>query len=181
MKLFILRMKVSCVIFVTKMPNQNVLSLSKRGLTLKVLSKLLYAIADNNDTTEELKLLHQKVLNESLSLNELASDSENDTFRIEEIPWERLLDAITNTNPTLKVFINLNKFSAHEIRYMCALICGLSGKEYELITGFKSQYNLSWSIRHKLGIPSKTTNLRNYLQKLSDCGSHESLKGNVQK
>lgn len=163
------------------MPSQNVLSLSKRELALKVLSKLLYAIADNKGDYEELKILHQKILNESISLNESSSHSENDTFRIEEIPWERLLNAITNTNPTLKVFINLNKFSAHEIRYMCALICGLSGKEYELITGFKSQYNLSWSIRHKLGIPSKTTNLRNYLKKLSDCGLHESLKGIAQK
>ena len=181
MKLFILRMKVPCAIFVIKMPYQNVLSLSKRGLALKVLSKLLYAIADNKGNYEELKILHQKILNDSLSLNELASDSGNDTFRIEEIPWERLLDAITNTNPTLKVFINLNQFSAHEIRYMCALICGLSGKEYELITGFKSQYNLCWSLRHTLGIPSKTTNLRNYLQKLSDCGLHESLKGIAQK
>lgn len=163
------------------MPYQNVLSLSKRGLALKVLSKLLYAIADNNDANEELKFLHQKVLNETLSLNELASDSENDRFRIEEIPWERLLDAITNTTPTLKAFISLNKFSTHEIRYMCALICGLSGKEYELITGFKSQYNLSWSIRHKLGIPSKTTNLRNYLQKLSGRGLHESTKAIARK
>lgn len=141
----------------------------------------MYAIADNNGANEELKRLHQNILNESLNRNELASDSGNDTFRIAEIPWERLLDAITHTIPSLKVFINLNQFSAHEIRYMCALICGLSGKEYELITGFKSQYNLSWSIRHKLGMPSKTTNLRNYLQKLSDCGSHESRKDIAQK
>lgn len=174
-------MKVSCAIFAIKMPYQSVLSLSKRGLALKVLSKLLYAIADNNDTTEELKLLHQKVLNESLNLNELASDSGDDTFRIEDIPWERLLDAITNTNSTLKVLINLNQLSTHEIRYMCALICGLSGKEYELITGFRSHYNLSWSIRHKLGMPSKTTNLRNYLQKLSDYGLHESREDVAQK
>lgn len=96
------------------MPYQNVLSLSKRGLTLKVLSKLLYAIAGMT-------------------------------------------------------------------RYMSALICGLSGKEYELITGFRSHYNLSWSIRHKLGIPSKSTNLRNYLQKLSDCGLHESIANIAQK
>lgn len=163
------------------MSRKNVLSLSKRGLALKVLSKLLYAIADNNGANEELKCLHQKVLNESLNDNELASDLGNDTFRIEEIPWERLLDAITDTNPALKVFTNLNRFSDHEIRYMCALICGLSGKEYELITGFKSQYNLSWSIRHKLGMPSKTTNLRNYLQKLSDCSPYESSKDIAQK
>ncbi len=181
MKLFVHLMKVSCAIFVIKMPYQKVLSLSKRGLALKVLSKLLYAIADNKDNYEELKILHQKILNESLSLNELASSSEDDTFRIEEIPWERLLDAITNTNPILKVLINLKQFSTHEIRYMCALMCGLSGKEYELITGFKSQYNLSWSIRHKLGMPSKTTNLRNYLQKLSDWGLHESLEDIAQK
>lgn len=174
-------MNVSCAIFAIKMPYQNVLSLSKRGLALKVLSKLLYAIADNNGANNELKILHQKTLNESLNLNELASNSENDTFRIEEIPWKNLLDTISHTNPTLKVFINLNQFSAHEIRYMCALICGLSGKEYELITGFKSQYNLSWSIRHKLGMPSKTTNLRNYLQKLSDCDLYESRRSFAQK
>ena len=92
--------------------NKNALSkrliIIKEGLALKVLSKLLYAIADNKGNNEELKILHQKILNESLNLNELASDSGNDTFRIEEIPWDRLLDAITNTNPTLKVFINLN-------------------------------------------------------------------------
>lgn len=163
------------------MSHQNVLSLSKRGLALRVLSKLLYAIEDNKGNYKELKLLHKKILYESLNLNEVASDSGNDTFLIEEIPWERILDAITNTNSTLKVLISLNQFSTHEIRYMCALICGLSGKEYELITGFKSQYNLSWSIRHKLGIPSKTTNLRNYLQKLSDCGLHESWRGFAQK
>lgn len=163
------------------MSYQNVFSLSKRGLALKVLSKLLYAIIDNNGNNEELTILHKKILNEILTQHELVSDSENDIFRIEEIPWERLLDAITNTKPTLKVFISLNQFSSHEIRYMCALICGLSGREYELITGFKSHYNLSWLIRHKLGIPSKTTNLRNYLQKLSDCGLHESREDTVQK
>ncbi len=163
------------------MPRQNALSLSKRGLALKVLSKLLYTLTDNNPTTEELILLHQKILNESLRLKESASDSVNDTFRMEEIPWERLLDTITCTLPTLKVLIDLNRFSVHEIRYMCALICGLSGKEYELVTGFKSHYNLSWSIRHKLGMPSRTTNLRNYLQRLSDCGLDESLKIVAQK
>lgn len=182
MKLFILLMKVACAIFaIKKMPRKSVILLSKRGLALKVLSKLLYAIADNTIANQELKILHQKILNESLIANELASNCENDSFHMEEIPWNRLLDTIANTHPTLKVFINLNQFSAHEIQYMCAMICGLSGKEYELITGFKSQYNLSWSIRHKLGMSSKTTNLRNYLQKLSDCGLHESRKDIAQK
>ncbi|MDE6445096.1 MAG: hypothetical protein K2K64_11875 [Muribaculaceae bacterium] len=173
-------MKVSCAIFAIKMPNKNVLSLSKRGLALKVLSKLLYAIADNGRTHEELLHIHERLLNESLKVKELASDFGNDMFRMEEIPWERLLDTISKTNHTLKVLTNLNRFSIHEIRYMCALICGLSGKEYEHITGFKSHYNLSWSIRRKLGMPSKTTNLRNYLQKLSDYGLYESQKDNVQ-
>lgn len=146
------------------MPRQSVLSLSKRGLALKVLSKLLYAIADNATANEELKVLHKKVLNESLILNETSSNSENDTFRIDQIPWERLLDTIANTSSSLKAIKNMKNFSSHEIRYMCALLCGLSGREYELITGLKSQYNLSWSIRRKLGMCSKTTNLRNYLK-----------------
>lgn len=163
------------------MPRQSVLLLSKRGLTLKVLSKLLYAIADNTTANEELKFFHQKVLNESLTINELISDSGNDTFPIEDIPWERLLDTIVNTNQFLTAFKSTNRFSANEIRYMCAMMCGLSGIEYELITGFKSQYNLSWSIRHKLVIPSKTTNLRKYIQKLSDSSLHESLGIDAQK
>lgn len=163
------------------MSRQSVLLLSKRGLTLKVLSKLLYAIADNTTANEELKVLHQKVLNESLTINELISDSGKDTFRIEDIPWERLLDTIANTNQSLKALLNTNRFSANEIRYMCAMMCGLSGIEYELITGFKSQYNLSWSIRHKLGIPPKTTNLRKYLQKLSYSGFNESMGVDAQK
>ncbi len=89
-------MKVSCAIFVIKMPYQNVLSLSKRGLALKVLSKLLYAIADNKGNNEELKILHQKILNESLNLNELASDSGNDTFRISH-RLERLYNVMQKT------------------------------------------------------------------------------------
>lgn len=163
------------------MTRQSVSILSKRGLTLKVLSKLLYAITDNSINSEELKDIHQKVLNASLIQNEVRSDSKNDSFNIAEIPWERILDAIANNNPLLRKFIESKTFSVQELRYMCAMVCGLSGKEYELITGFKSQYNLSWSIRQKIGMQPKTTNLRKFLQKLSDSSIYESLNNNVPK
>ena len=68
----------------------------------------------------------------------------------------------------MRKIVESGKFTDNELQYMCALMCGLSGKEYELITGLRSQYNLSWSIRQKLGIPPKSTNLRNYLQSLPE-------------
>ncbi len=69
---------------------------------------------------------------------------------------------------TMRGYVESGQFPQKELRYMCDLICGHSGKEYGLITGFKSQYNLSWSIRQKLGIPAKSTNLRNFLQNLPE-------------
>ena len=84
------------------------------------------------------------------------------------IPWENILDSITADSLAMRKFVESGKFTDKELQYMCALMCGLSGKEYELITGLRSQYNLSWSIRQKLGIPPKSTNLRNFLQNLSE-------------
>lgn len=149
------------------MPRQSVTHLSKRGLALKVLSKLLYAVTDSSADNCELKNLHQRILDESLNQHELTSAPENDLFRLEDIPWLKLLDTIANSSTLLNNLKNTHNFSVHEIRYMCALLCGLSGIEYQRITGFKSQYNLSWSVRHKIGMPAQTTNLRNFLQSLS--------------
>lgn len=155
--------------------------LSKRGLALKVLSKLLYAVADNTTVNEELTVLHQKILNEYMTPYELAIGSETEPFTMEEIPWDRLLDTIANTNSKLRPFRNSNRFTVHELRYICAMICGLTGREYQLVSGFKSQYNLSWSIRQKLGMLPKTTNLRNYLQNLTDLSPNESRMDDAQK
>ena len=69
------------------MTRQSVSILSKRGLALKVLSKLLYAITDNSINSEELKDIHQKVLNASLMQNEVVSDSKKNPFNIADIPW----------------------------------------------------------------------------------------------
>lgn len=163
------------------MSRKSVLSLSRRGLALKVLSKLLYAVADHPAANEDLKVLHMKILDEYMSAYELAIDSEIKQFTMGEIPWERLFDTIANTDSRLKPFIGSDRFTMHELRYICAMICGLSGKEYQLVTGFKSQYNLSWSIRQKLGMLPKTTNLRNYLQNLTDFSPNESRRDDAQK
>lgn len=163
------------------MSRKSVLSLSRRGLALKVLSKLLYAVADHPAANEDLKVLHMKILDEYMSAYELAIDSEIKQFTMGEIPWDRLLDTIANTDSRLKPFIDSDRFTMHELRYICAMICGLSGREYQLVTGCKSQYNLSWSIRQKLGMLPKTTNLRIYLKKLSYCSLYESRKDVAQK
>ena len=162
------------------MPRKSVLQISKKGLALKVLSKLLYAIIGMDTDNEELIDLHKRLLNEFISIRE--TDAGDVHFDMAEIPWERLLNKAAAAIPTLKILISPEqRFSAHELQYICAMLCGLTGKEYEIITGFKSQYNLSWSIRHKLGIPSKTTNLRNYLQELQYYGSYESPSESAQK
>lgn len=174
-------MKVACATFVVKMPRKSVSLLSKRGLALKVLSKLLYAVADNTTANEELKVLHQKILDEYMTPHELAIGSETEQFAMEEIPWDKLLDTIANTNSKLRPFRNSNRFTVHEPRYICAMICGLTGREYQLVSGFKSQYNLSWSIRQKLGMLPKTTNLQNYLLNLTDFSPNESRRDVAQK
>lgn len=150
------------------MPRKNISLLSERELALIVLSKLLYHMATRFPGMEEIITYHRNIL---LDYQNKEIDSLNipntPPFFIHEIPWERMLDTIASQNTFLNKLTHEYRFSIHEIRYMCAMLCGLSGKEYGLVTGFKSHYNLSWSIRHKLGLPSKTTNLRIALQKLS--------------
>lgn len=157
------------------MPRQDISLLSSRELALTVLSKLLYHIVTKSVDMEEIVLHHKNILQYYIDqgINHIHSSNITE-FSIHDIPWGDILDALASKNTFLRKQIHTHQFSTHEIRYMCALLCGLSGKEYGLITGFKSHYNLSWSIRNKFGIPPKSTNLRIFLQKLSDSPSYES-------
>ena len=170
-------MNVFRSIFAIKMPRKDISLLSERELALTVLSKLLYHLATRFPDMEEIISHHRNLLLDYQN-KETAIDASGISDiphpHIHEIPWGRMLDAIASQTPFLKKITQEYQFSIHEIRYMCAMLCGLSGKEYGLITGLKSHYNLSWVIRHKLGLPSKTTNLRIALQKLSDGNSYES-------
>lgn len=150
------------------MPRKDISLSSDRELALTVLSKLLYNIATRFPDMEEIITYHRNILIEYQN-KEIAQldNSVIPPFFIHEIPWEKMLDTMASQNIFLKKLTRQYQFSIHEIRYMCAMLCGLSSKEYGLITGLKSHYNLSWSIRHKLGLPTKTTNLRIALQKLS--------------
>lgn len=150
------------------MPRKDISLSSERELSLMVLSKLLYNIATRFPDMEEIITYHRNILIDYQNKEIAPLDISNiPPFFIHEIPWGRMLDTIASQNAFLNKLTRQYQFSTHEIRYMCAMLCGLSGKEYGLITGFKSHYNLSWSIRHKLGLPTKTTNLRIALQKLS--------------
>lgn len=153
------------------MPRKDILLLSGRDWTLAVLSKLLYHLATRFPDMEEIITHHRNILLDYQNKEIEPSDIPNipPSF-IHEIPWRRMLDMIASENSFLNKLTRQYQFSMHEIRYMCAMLCGLSGKEYGLITGFKIHHNLSWAIRHKLGLPSKATNLRIALQKLY-CGS----------
>ena len=152
------------------MSRKSITTLSKRGIALTIISKLLYGVGDKSTHTEELTTLYQSLLQLS-GLNDEACDASvdsSDPFSLSEIPWENILNSITADSRAMRKFVESGEFTDKELQYMCALMCGLSGKEYELITGLRSQYNLSWSIRQKLGVPPKSTNLRNFLQNLPE-------------
>lgn len=157
------------------MPRKDISLLSPRELALTILSKLLYHIATRFSGMEGIVSHHRNILQDYLNqdINQ-AKISNIPEFSISDIPWNDIFDTIASKNTFLKEQIHNHRFSTHEIRYMSAMLCGLSGKEYGLITGFKSHYNLSWSIRNKFGLPSKSTNLRIFLQKLSEDPFHES-------
>lgn len=158
------------------MPRKDISLSSERELALTVLSKLLYHLATRFTDMEEIITHHRNILLDYQNKEFDPSNIPNiPPFFIHEVPWGRMLDTIASQNTFLNKLTRQYQFSIHEIRYMCAMLCNLSGKEYGLITGFKSHYNLSWSIRHKLGIPTKTTNLRIALQKLSENEIYESL------
>lgn len=157
------------------MLRKDISLLSPRELALNVLSKLLYHIATKFLDLEEIVSYHRNILRYYLNQDIGKTNTSNITdFSIYDIPWGDILDAIASKNTFLSKQIHTHQFSTHEIRYMCALLCGLSGKEYGLITGFKSHYNLSWSIRNKLGMSPKSTNLRIFLQNLSVSSPYES-------
>lgn len=159
------------------MPRINISSLPPRAIALTVLSKLLYALADKSGASDEVTTYHKRILADTIADDDLHERNQiSDSFSISDIPWLELLDLIANHIVRLRGICATNNFTRQEIRYMTAMACGLTGKEFGLITGFKSHYNLSWSVRHKLGLPEKTSNLRLILQSLSVNTIYESTE-----
>ncbi len=113
------------------MPRKSISSLSPRGLAMVVLSKLLYVISGSSPHANEIKVIHQKVLNElQAERGEISYDTNTDKFSIKDIPWNHLLDLISQNHPLIISYVKTGNFTNQEIRYMCAMMCGLSGKEY---------------------------------------------------
>lgn len=143
------------------MPPKNISSYSDRAIALIVLSKMLYGMTAASSGSEELRAEHRRLLNESL-----VSLSPDPEFDLSSIPWDNLLDSIVRCHPYICVQADTGLFTLRELRYMAAIICGLSGKEFGIITGYRSHYNLSWSIRQKLNQPAGSYNLRTLLHDL---------------
>ncbi len=163
------------------MSHRSITSLTTREVALIILSKLLYAISKDSGAVDIISF-HKRILNDYLESNQiLLKEHEFEYFSLQSIPWVNILDSIANNNPFIKAHIQSKKFSELEIRYMCAMLCGLSGREYGMITGYRSHYNLSWSIRQKFGLPPRETNLRLFLQKLSERTIYESSEITAQK
>lgn len=159
------------------MPRINVSSLPPRAIALTVLSKLLYALADKPGASDEITTYHKRILADTIADDDLHKRNQIcESFSISYIPWLELLDKIASHIVRLREISTTNNFTPQEIRYMTAMASGLTGKEFGLITGIKSHYNLSWSIRHKLGLPEKKSNLRLVLQSLSVNTIYESTE-----
>ena len=164
------------------MPKKNISTLPPRAIALTVLSKLLYALADESGASQEVTIYHKNMLVDTIAEYDLYGRSdEGYSFLITDIPWLQILDQIANHFVQLQKIRASHDFTQQEVRYLAAMACGLTGKEYGLITGFKSHYNLSWSIRQKLGLPERTSNLRLFLQGALTKAPDESLASNVPK
>lgn len=147
------------------MPKKKISTLSPIAIGLTVLSKLLYALTEDSATSDIIKEYHRRILKETtVNYDSSASCPLDNSFSLNDIPWMQLLDQIVGHVAGLKEICATNNFTQQELRYVAAMACGLTGKEYGLITGFKSHYNLSWTIRRKLGLPERTSNLRLFLQ-----------------
>lgn len=141
--------------------------LSTLGITINVLTKLLYAITDTFVDSQELKIQHQVILNELIEIVERGDKNCFDKNRIYNfIPWDKILEQISNRFSVLNEFKTSGIFLQKEINYMCAQMCGITGKEFEIVTGLKSHYNMSWSIRRKIGMAKNSTNLGLFLKSL---------------
>lgn len=151
------------------MAKERKISISKESTELVVLSKLLYFLTSTIVNCTEIQLLHKTLLLEELSYEKekrKGDVSENRNLVYRSIPWDRLLEIIVDNMDFLNKIKHTGvNFSKREILYMCALICGVTGREYEIITGLKSHYNLSYSIRRKLKVPRNSTNLGIYLKR----------------
>lgn len=163
------------------MSHKSISDLTSREAALVILSKLLYATSKKSGVADIIDL-HKKILNSCLGcIQRKPEEQEIEDFSILSIPWTDILSSIANNTPFIKRLIQSNQFSEREILYMCAMLCGLSGIEYRMITGHRSHYNLSWLIRQKFGLPPKSTNLRIFLQKLSESSLYESSETFAQK
>lgn len=159
------------------MPKKNISTLPPRAIALTVLSKLLYALANESGASEEVKVYHKKMLVDTIAEYDLYGRSdEGNSFSITDIPWLQILDQIANHFVLLQEISASHDFTQQQVRYMAAMTCGLTGKEYGFITGFKSHYNISWVIRHKLGLPERTSNLRLLLQGGARGHKYESIE-----
>lgn len=158
------------------MPRKSISQLSGQMMALIILSKFLYGIVDSSIDAEKLILLHKQYISKLLSEATVSAifQTYDDISHIQELPWHSILHSMSISHPLIREFQHSGIYTPQEIGYICAMMCGLNSRDYGLITGYKSHYNLSLSIRRKLKMPHRSTNLRNFLQNVAKCTAHES-------
>ncbi len=68
--------------------------------------------------------------------------------------------------PKLFSLLNTQDLNEIEIDYICLYILGLNGKEISELLGSSGHYNLSSTIRKKLGLTSTDTNLSLFIKNI---------------
>ena len=136
-------------------------------ISINVLTKLLNTITERSLELQELKIQYCKILNNLIGYVKTKDNNylQNDII-YNSIPWEKILEQSSKNFSLLNKFKSTGEFSQKEINYMCAMLCGITGKEFEIVTGLKSHYNISWTIRRKLGVKKNSTNIGTYLKSL---------------
>lgn len=138
-------------------------------ISINVLTKLLYAITEESIELQELMIQYCRILNKLTGYIKTKENYYLETDTIyNSIPWEKILEQSSKKFSLLNKFKSSGEFSQKEINYMCAMLCGITGKEFEIVTGLKSHYNISWTIRRKLGMHKNTTNLGLYLKSIEN-------------
>ena len=76
--------------------------------------------------------------------------------------------ALTATHPNFISYLKSHDLTNEEINYLCLHAIGLRGKDISTFLKWSGHFNLSSSIRRKLGLDIHTTNIGIYIRRLLD-------------
>ena len=153
--IIVLCILIFILIFLLIRSNNNkikVIQETSQNETLKYrLSLINHLFAEHTINGKKSKLIEEELLNYFNDKKRFFKDNRNAIYPLYPSFIERLEKTGLNDE---------------EIEYCCLYVIGLSGKEISELMGTSSHYNLSSTIRKKLGLGPNDTNLSVYIRNL---------------